>query len=84
MSGEQNSPARNTLTEQGPMVYSACIVCTAKWFAHEELIECPRCGNKGVLHTRATPPWRDSANSDSVGPRGEKCRAEQEVPNESP
>lgn len=38
-------------------VYSACQLCTAKWFGPSMVNSCPRCGATHILHTRATPPW---------------------------
>ncbi len=38
-------------------IYSACEVCTAKWFCDTEVTTCPRCGSDQISRTRAKPPW---------------------------
>jgi hypothetical protein len=37
--------------------YSACQVCTAKWFSQDPLSRCPRCGCGALYHDRMDPPW---------------------------
>jgi len=37
--------------------YFACDHCTAKWFAEERVMRCPRCSHRCESAGRQNPPW---------------------------
>jgi hypothetical protein len=57
------------------MVYSACRLCTAKWFSVRRARTCPRCGSAEVTHTKATPPWCRPAGENHALEKKRKAQA---------
>ena len=38
--------------------YFSCGRCSAKWFAHEPRMACPRCSEPTLAWDRQIPPWK--------------------------